>query len=119
MDDEEDMRALSGRVLVSVGHTVDLAKDEDEALVWMKDHDYDLVVLDMLMPNKNGPEVIQDMKKTDRLQDVPVLILSVIGEGTKLMVEVSKTAEDYIEKPYTRDKFLRKVKKIVGKVIKG
>ena len=113
MDDEGDIRALSGRVLKSVGHTVDLAKDGNEALEWMRDYDYDLVVLDVMMPNKDGLEVLQDMKKTDRLKDVPVIIFSALG--STLTVEEGNRADDYIEKPFTRDEFLRKVEKILLK----
>lgn len=115
VDDEGDIRTLSGRMLVSVGHTVDLAKDGVEALVWLGEHDYDLVVLDVMMPNKNGLEVIQEMKNSNRLRDVPVIIFSALGSGTRLMVEEGHRADDYIEKPFTRDEFLSKVEKILIK----
>jgi two-component system response regulator ResD len=115
VDDEGDIRALSGRVLVSVGHTVDLAKDGNEAIAWLNDYDYDLVVLDVMMPNKNGLEVLQDMKNSDRLRDVPVIIFSALGSGSQGMVEEGNRADDYLEKPFTRNEFLRKVEKILGK----
>jgi two-component system response regulator ResD len=115
VDDEGDIRALSGRVLVSVGHTVDLAKDGNEAMEWLNDYDYDLVVLDVMMPNKNGLEVLQDMKNSDRLRDVPVIIFSALGSGSQGMVEEGNRADDYLEKPFTRNEFLRKVEKILGK----
>lgn len=114
MDDEGDIRALTGRTLTSVGHKVDLAKDGIEALQWMRDYDYDLVVLDVMMPNKNGIEVIRDMKKTDRLRDTPVLIFSALGSGTRLKKEGPK-ADDYLEKPFTRNEIIAKVEKMLNK----
>ncbi len=115
VDDERDIRTLSERILSSVGHTVDLARDGNEALTLMDEHDYDLIILDVRMPNKNGLEVLQDMKKTDRLRDVPVIIFSALGSITSMMVEEGHRADDYIEKPFTRNEFLRKVEKILKK----
>ncbi len=114
MDDEGDIRALSRRILVGEGHTVDLAKDGVEALVWLGEHDYDLVVLDVMMPNKNGFEVLQDMKQSDRLRDILVIVFSALSPGTEMMVEKGNMADDYIEKPFTRDEFLSKVEKILN-----
>ena len=115
MDDEGDIRALTRRTLSSVGHEVDVAKDRVKALESMSENDYDLIVLDVMMPNKNGIEVIRDMKKTDRLQDVPVLIFSALGSGTRLMKEEGPRADDYIEKPFTRKELLDKVEKMLNK----
>jgi len=116
VDDEGDIRALTGRTLSSVGHKVDLAKDGNEVLRWMSDYDYDLVVLDVMMPHKNGIEVIRDMKKTDRLQHIPVLIFSALGSGTRVMEEEGPRADDYLEKPFTRKEIIAKVEKMLNKI---
>jgi len=87
VDDEEDIRVLIDMVLSREGYDVDLAKDGVEALMRMNEYDYDLVILDVIMPNKNGLEVIRDMKKNKRLQGVPIIIISALGTGTRLMLE--------------------------------
>ena len=115
VDDEGDIRALTRRTLSSVGHEVDVANDGNEALESMSENDYDLIVLDVMMPNKNGIEVIRDMRKTDQLRDIPVLIFSALGSGTRLMKEEGPIADDYIEKPFTRKEIITKIEKMLNK----
>lgn len=64
-DDEEDIRTFTTRVLTHEGHDVTLAEDGEEAMTLMKKNDYDLIILDIMMPNKNGLQVVQHMKKTE------------------------------------------------------
>ena len=114
VDDEGDIRALTGRVLSREGHDVDLAKDGDEALAWMNDYEYDLIILDVMMPNRNGIEVVKEMKKNERLRGVPILLFSALGSGVKLMLEEGNKADDYIEKPFTKSDLMAKVEKLLN-----
>jgi two-component system response regulator ResD len=113
VDDEEDIRVLTGRGLVREGYDVDLAGNGDEAWEWLRDYDYALVILDVMMPNKNGLEVIQDMKKTERLQNVSIIVFSALGSGLRTMVEEGHRADEYIEKPFTRKELMMKIGKLV------
>ncbi len=115
MDDEGDIRALTGRMLTSLGHTVDLAQDGNEALAYMDENDYDLVVLDVMMPNKNGLEVVQYMKNDERLQKVPILLFSASGPINNLTIEVKEMVDEYIRKPFMRKEFLQIVNKLLNK----
>jgi len=113
VDDEGDIRALTRRVLTREGYDVDLARDGSEALKWLNDYDYDLVILDVMMPNLNGLEVVRNMKNTERLEGVPVLLFSALGSGVKLMLEEGNKADDFIEKPFTKKDLMKKVEKLV------
>jgi DNA-binding response OmpR family regulator len=115
VENEEDIRELSGIILSNEGHDVTLAKDGNEALDWMRDNDYELVVLDVMMPNKNGLEVIQEMKESKRLRNVPIIVFSALGPGTRNMEKEMNMVNDYIEKPFTKDEFLSKVEKVLNK----
>ncbi|MBT4321249.1 response regulator [Candidatus Bathyarchaeota archaeon] len=110
VDDEEDIRTLAVRTLVSVGIDVVSAIDGNEALRYMNEIDFDLVLLDYRMSNKNGLEVIQEMKKIDRLKGIPVILFSAFQSIKDEAIGV----DDYLEKPFTRDEFLQKVVKYVS-----
>lgn len=114
VDDEGDIRALSRRTLTSMGHTVNTAKDGNEALQWMNDHDYDLIILDIMMPEKNGIEVLNEMKQTPKLQSVPVIVFSALSPTNSNIAETETRADEYIEKPFTRESFIKKVEKILS-----
>lgn len=75
-DDEKEIRTFTNRTLTHEGHDVTLADDGELAIELMKQNDYDLVILDIMMPNKNGLEVVQYMKKDERLQSVPISLFS-------------------------------------------
>jgi len=113
VDDEEDIRSLTGRVLSSEGYIVTVANDGVEALERMKENDYDLVILDVMMPNKHGLDVVRDMKKDERLKSVPIMLFTALGTGTKMMLDDENQADDYVQKPFMHKEFLRKVEKLV------
>ena len=115
VDDDEDICVLVGRTLSNEGYKVDLAKDGVQALESMGESDYDLVVLDVMMPNKNGLEVIRDMKNEGRLRSIPILLFSALGTGTKMMLQDENQADDYAQKPFMKNDFLVKVKKLINK----
>ncbi len=114
-DDEADIRTMTTRVLTRERHNVTLAEDGEQAIELMNEHDYDLIILDIMMPNKNGLEVVRDMKKTDRLQNVPILLFSASGPINDLTLEVKDMVDDYIRKPFMRKEFLQVVNKLINK----
>ena len=114
-DDEEDIRTFTTRVLIHEGHTVTLAEDGELAIELMKQNDYDLVILDIMMPNKNGLEVVQYMKKDERLQNVPIFLFSASGPINNLTIEVKAMVDDYLRKPFMRLEFLQIVNKLLNK----
>ena len=114
-DDEEDIRTFTTRVLTHEGHTVTLAEDGVEALELLNEHDYDLIVLDIMMPNKNGLEVVQYMKNDERLQKVPIFLFSASGPINNLTIEVKEMVDEYIRKPFMRKEFLQIVNKLLNK----
>jgi len=115
VDDEEDIRVLTEMILSREGYDVDLAKDGVEALKYMTEYDYDLVILDVVMPRKNGFGVVEDMKKTERLWDVPVVLFTVLGPDVRLMFTEETGVDDYIQKPFAREEFLFKVEGLLNK----
>jgi len=114
-DDEKDIRTLTNRTLTHEGHDVTLADDGELAIELMKQNDYDLVILDIMMPNKNGLEVVQYMKKDERLQSVPIFLFSASGPINTLTLEVKDIVDAYLRKPFMRKEFLQIVNKLINK----
>ena len=114
-DDEKDIRTLTNRTLTHEGHDVTLADDGELAIELMKQNDYDLVILDIMMPNKNGLEVVQYMKKDERLQNVPIFLFSASGPINTLTLEVKDIVDAYLRKPFMRKEFLQIVNKLINK----
>jgi len=81
IDDDEDFRDPIGIVLGAKGYTVRLAGDGDEGLRMAAEERPDLILLDFLMPGKNGFETSRELAGTPALADVPVLALTSFGNS--------------------------------------
>ncbi len=74
VDDDPDFRDALGKQLVHAGHDVALAGDGEEAIEWLKRHTADLVILDIVMPNKEGLETISALRRSH--PRLPVIAVS-------------------------------------------
>ena len=115
VDDETDVLGLMDWVLSAEGYEVVLARDGVIALDLMDEYCFDLVILDVMMPNKNGLEVVRDMKKNKRLRSVPIIIFTALGTGVRMMLDEENQADDYIQKPFRQKDVVNKVEKIFRK----
>ena len=100
VDDHESMRSLLERVLRSQGHTVITAASGPEALALLRKHPIDLVVLDVMMPEMSGIEVLEHIKANPATHEIPVLVVSADTDTDKVVVCINLGAEDYLVKPF-------------------
>ena len=80
VDDVEDNRELLCRGIRKFGHEVTTAEDGRRALELLAEQHFDLVLLDIMMPNVNGYDVLAAMKADPALQHMPVMVVSAVGE---------------------------------------
>lgn len=113
VDDEEDIRRISTKILESVGHEVDTAEDGAIALELIKKKQYELILLDVMMPNVTGLEVCRNLKRNSRTKNIPVIMFSALGTGTKLMLEEEDQADGYLQKPFTTSILREKVDQVL------
>lgn len=99
VDDNETVRDLLSIRLETRGHTVETAADGRIALEKMRQHYYDLILLDIMMPEVNGYDVLETMQGDPVLSQIPVIILSALNDMTSVVRCVSLGAEDYLFKP--------------------
>jgi len=102
VDDNEMNRDMLSRRLKRQGYTVEMALDGRQALEMIKTQKFDLVLLDIMMPEMNGYEVLEHMKADDTLSYVPVIMISAVDEIDSIVRCVELGAEDYLPKPFNR-----------------
>jgi two-component system response regulator CpxR len=95
-DDDVELSEMLADYLGGEGFTVDVAHDGDEALRLARTWPYDLLVLDVMMPKRNGFDVLRELRATSAL---PVLMLTARGEDVDSVVGLELGADDYLAKP--------------------
>ncbi|MBF0119238.1 MAG: response regulator [Desulfobacterales bacterium] len=100
VDDNEMNRDILSRNLQRQGYTVEIAENGRMALEMISNKSFDLVLLDLMMPEINGYQVLQQMKETNKWKNIPVIMLSALDEidGVVRCLEIG--AEDYLSKPF-------------------
>lgn len=101
VDDDKEILTLVQRVLEGRNYRVLTAPTGEQALKFLKEKKPDLVLLDLLMPNKDGLEVCKIIKSEDDTRNIPVIILSSRDEEADIVVGLELGADDYITKPFS------------------
>ncbi|NBR85143.1 MAG: response regulator [Verrucomicrobia bacterium] len=100
VDDTESNRALLTRRLSREGFTVAIAEDGRRALDMLGRHAFDLVLLDIIMPEMDGHQVLTAMKADHTLRHLPVIMISGLDDLETLIRCIEGGAEDYLTKPF-------------------
>ena len=99
VDDNRVNQLLLSRGLEQQGHTVEFAGHGREALDLMRRGRFDLMLLDVLMPELDGYQVLAELKLDPHLRDIPVIMTSSLDELDSVVRCVEMGAEDYLTKP--------------------
>jgi CheY-like chemotaxis protein len=106
VDDDENILNLEKTILEQKGFDVTAAAGGAEALGLLADRVFDLVLLDVMMPEVDGFTVCRKIKDDPRLKDIPVIFLTARGGGEALAEGFESGAVMYINKPFTANKLL-------------
>ena len=98
-DDNRVNQLLLGRGLEQEGHTVVFAEHGREALELLRQQHFDLMLLDVLMPELDGYGVLEELKRDPHLRDIPVVVTSALDELDSVVRCLEMGAEDYLTKP--------------------
>ncbi len=113
VDDEVKMCGILAEILESGGYAVKSAHNGDDALIQFQDAAADLVLLDIKLPDRDGIEVLQEMKR--RNPAVPVIMISAFGTVSLAVEALKNGAEDFLEKPLETNRVLTTIRNIMEK----
>lgn len=100
VDDDAANRDVLSRRLTQQGHEVVTASNGSETLRLMHEHAFDAVLLDIMMPDMDGYELLGHIKRDERLQHIPVIMVSALSEVQSVVRCIDAGAEDYLTKPF-------------------
>lgn len=99
VEDQKRLASLTKRSLVEDGYAVDIASDGQEALHKFDINTYDLVILDIMLPIKNGVEVCREIRQSNT--DIPILMLTALDGVDDRITGLDSGADDYLVKPFS------------------
>jgi two-component system sensor histidine kinase/response regulator len=100
VDDNKANRDVLSRRLERQGHAVATAENGRQALEMLRAEAFDLVLLDIMMPEMDGYEVLQRLKTNETLRHIPVIMISALSEFDSVLRCIEMGAEDYLPKPF-------------------
>jgi len=122
VDDDPDILAAIGAVLEARNYEVATARDGEEGLARLKEEKPDLMILDLLMPRKDGFAVCKELKdpRWSKYSDMPILMLTSVREEVsrrryELETGLSLDVDDYVEKPIDPFLLVERVENLLKK----
>ena len=115
IDDDDGIRSLVKKYLNENQFLVTTAESAEDAYEKIKIIKFDLIVLDIMMPGKNGLEFIQDNKKK---LETPIILLTAKGEANERVEGLETGADDYLPKPFEPKELILRIQNILSKTIK-
>ncbi|HEV3176995.1 MAG TPA: response regulator transcription factor [Stellaceae bacterium] len=112
VDDDERLRGLLRRYLADNGFRITLAADAAEARLKLKSLEYDLAIVDVMMPGENGFELTASLKAERR---VPVLLLTAMAEAENRIHGLEQGADDYLVKPFEPRELVLRIRNILAR----
>jgi len=100
VDDNESNRDMLSRRLIHEGYAVRVAANGQDALQLLKTESVDLMLLDVMMPEMDGYEVLKKLKADNLWHDIPVIMISALDEIESVVRCIEQGAEDYLPKPF-------------------
>jgi two-component system alkaline phosphatase synthesis response regulator PhoP len=119
VDDEPDFASIVQGNLEKEGFEVEVAYDGVEGLEKVKANPPDVIVLDVMMPEKDGYKMCKEVKADERFADIPVIMLTAVGDhvtSTRYSHADGRSmeAEDYLAKPASAEEITASVKRLLG-----
>ena len=118
-DDDPIFLQFTRSLLEDRGYEVVTAEDGEQALAVVRRERPDLVVTDLVMPYKNGLEIIREMRAESTLQHIPVIVISMKDREVDIVQGLEEGADDYVVKPVHALELAARVKKLLSRRMAG
>ena len=113
IEDEKDIRELITFNLKQYGYNVITSINGEEGLRYSYLHNPDLILLDIMLPGINGFQFCSTIRKSKNLKDIPVIIITALGDEKNIVKGLEKGADDYITKPFSNKILLARIKNVL------
>jgi DNA-binding response OmpR family regulator len=111
VEDEPRIAGLIKRGLKEEGYAVDIAVDGVEAIDKFEINSYDLIVLDIMLPKKDGLTVCREVRVQNA--DIPILLLTARGDSNDKVMGLDSGADDYLAKPFSFDELYARIRALI------
>ena len=116
VDDEEQMRQLLNLYLRQYAYQIEEAADGKEAFDLVKSTEYDLIILDVMMPVMDGWETLDKIRE---ISDVPILMLTAKGNTEDKVIGLTSGADDYLVKPFEEAELIARIEALLRRTKKN
>lgn len=116
VDDDREIRDLLGKFLSQNGYSMALAQNGREMIKHVNNKNFDLIILDLMLPGEDGLTLCQKLKT---LCSTPVLMLTAKAEDTDRIIGLEMGADDYVVKPFNPRELLARIKAIMRRSLKN
>ncbi len=113
VDDEKDLLDLIEYNLKKEGFDVLKAENGEEGIAVAREHNPDLMLLDIMMPKMDGMEAVEEIRKDDELKNIPIIFLTARSDEKTEVEGLNKGGDDYITKPISTTKLISRIKAVL------
>jgi DNA-binding NtrC family response regulator len=113
VDDEADIRESLETLLSLEGYAVELAQNANEGLRKIESGNYDLILLDLMMPDRSGMEVLREVRERD--SETPIFMITAYGSVEVAVNALKSGATDYFSKPWDNEKLLIEIDRMIAR----
>jgi len=113
VDDSITVRMSLRDVFVAQGYQVLTAESGEEALKLLRSESVDVMVLDLVMPEKSGVDVLREVKADEDLASIPIILLTAVADRTELVACLDMGADDFVVKPWDERELLGRLRSMV------
>ncbi|MBM3776003.1 MAG: sigma-54-dependent Fis family transcriptional regulator, partial [Acidobacteria bacterium] len=113
IDDEPHIREALEMLLNLDGYAVELAQNAAQGMAALERSNYDLVLLDLMMPDRSGMDVLREVRERDR--ETPIFMVTAYGSIESAVEALKLGANDYVTKPWDNDKLLIEIERMISK----
>jgi heavy metal response regulator len=114
VEDERNVASFIKKGLEEEFYSVDIAEDGSEGLLLSRTNDYDLVILDIMLPGINGVELCKKIRERDRR--IPILMLTAVDSIESKVQGLESGADDYLTKPFAFSELLARIRALLRRV---
>jgi DNA-binding response OmpR family regulator len=106
VEDDEDLKNITAVFLKKNGYLYDLASNSQEALALAAENEYDLVLLDVMLPGEDGNSICAKLRKN---KSTPIIFVSCLDDDATIIKSLKNGGDDYVVKPYNPQQLLARI----------